>query len=216
MQTVLTCLREAHDAKLLLLSVIVCTIGVYASFAIGRHSIRQEGRARRVWAAVSVGAAGCTAWATYMILLLAFLPGMLSGFDPFLTALSLFLGVAGIGLGILMTVNRVSRGRRFLAGAVLGVGVTALHYVGQAAYKVVGTSSWDLALVAWSVAASLLLFGGGMVLSGESNRSMRKAAAPLFLLSIGVLHLCGMAALTLTFDPRVPLRGLHRGDGVAG
>ena len=42
-----------------------------------------------------------------------------------------------------------------------------------------------------------------LMCAGERNRSLRPAAAPLLVLSIAVLHISGMAALQLSYDPRV-------------
>jgi diguanylate cyclase len=201
MQSIYTCLGEANDYRILLLSVVICTVGVYASFAISKHAGRSEGRARRVWAAISVVASGCTAWATHMVALLAFRPGMNSGFDPALTALSLGLAILGIGLSVAMAVGRRGRRRRFLAGLVLGLGVTTLHYVGQAAYVVTGGIVWNRGIVAASVAVGLAMFGAAMIAAGERNRTVRRFAAPLLLSSIAVVHLGGMTAMRLTFDP---------------
>ncbi len=205
MQAILTCVMQEHDGKILVLAAIVCAIGVYAASAIASHAARSEGPARRHWALASIVASGCTAWATHMIALLAFEPGMEAGFEPVLTALSLLLVIGGIGAGVALALGQRRRLRRFAAGVILGLGVTALHYVGQASYHVTGHVAWDAGLVAGSIPASLVLAGLGMVAAGERNRGLRRFAAPLLLGAIAVLHLGGMAALRLTYDPRVPL-----------
>ncbi len=205
MQSLLTCVTQAHDPKLLALAAMVCCIGIYASFAIALQAGRSEGVARRKWAGISIVAAGCTAWATHMVALLAFEPGMTAGFTPVLTALSLLLAIAGIGTGMALAVGSHHRMRRAVAGVVLGLGITALHYVGQAAYRVTGHVTWDLTLVASSVLLALSLFGLAIVFAGERNRILRRFAAPLLLGAIVILHLGGMTAMTLTYDPRVEL-----------
>ena len=82
MQALLTCVTQRHDQQLLLAAALVCAVGVYASSAIASHAARSEGIARRQWGLASIIASGCTAWATHMIALLAFQPGMASGFEP--------------------------------------------------------------------------------------------------------------------------------------
>jgi diguanylate cyclase (GGDEF)-like protein/PAS domain S-box-containing protein len=140
-----------------------------------------------------------------MVALLAFQPGIEAGFDPLLTFLSLVLGIVGIGAGLVMAVGRHSRARRFVAGLMLGLGVGVLHYVGQASYVVRGDIDWDFYLVAASLLVSLPIFGLALVAAGERKRALRPLAAPLLLMSIAILHLGGMAALSLTFDPRILL-----------
>jgi diguanylate cyclase (GGDEF)-like protein len=204
-QPIFTCISDAHDGQLLILAAIICAVGVYASSAIGAEAARSEGRVRRSWAIVSIVASGCTAWATHMMALLAFKPGMPSGFEPILTATSLLIAVLGIGLSVTMAIGQRRRWRRFLAGVVLGVGVTALHYMGQESYVVAGIVSWNVGLVAVSVAISLVMFGLSMVVAAERSRALRRLAPVSLIASIAVLHLCGMMAATLTFDPRVEL-----------
>ncbi|MBB3950777.1 bifunctional diguanylate cyclase/phosphodiesterase [Aureimonas jatrophae] len=205
MTVILTCLGVLNDPTLLALAAFVCTLGVYGSFSVARHAGRCEGRARRQWAVLSLVTAGSTAWATHMVALLAFRPGMPSGFEPFTTALSLVLAICGIGLGLLLTLGRRERWRRFAGGVVIGLGVTVLHYVGQAAYVVRGHVVWDHGLVAATILLSLPLFGLATLASVERRRAVNLTGAPLLVLAIGLLHLGGMAALQLEFDPRVAL-----------
>ena len=201
MQFVLSCISEDHDQRLLILAALVCAVGVYGSSALAVHAGRAEGRSRLVWGATGIVAAGCTAWATHMIGLLAFNPGMKSGFDPLLTLVSLVAAIVGIGAGFGLAVGRRDRRRRFIAGIVLGCGVTALHYLGQASYAITGFIVWDWWAVFPSIALSLGMFGSAMVLFRERNRALRRAGAPLLLASIAVLHFFGIAAAELVFDP---------------
>lgn len=205
MDLLLTCLGVLNDPALLTLAAIVCVIGVHGSFSVARQAGRCEGAARRKWAVLSLVAAGCTAWATHMVALLAFQPGMQSGFEPATTALSLVLAILGIGAGLMLTLGRRERWRRFGGGVVIGLGVTVLHYVGQAAYVVRGYVYWDHELVATTILISLPLFGLATLASVERKRMVNLMGAPLLVSGIGILHLGGMAAMTLQFDPRVPL-----------
>lgn len=205
MQAIYTCLKETHDHDLLLLAGAVCMIGVYASFAIAKHAGRLEGRAKTLWLAIAVSAAGCTAWSTHMIGLLGFKPGMSSGFDPVMTTFSLILTITGIGLAMSYAVGSRKRIRCFGAGLLLGVTITALHYLGQSAYLVTGVVSWNVELVTLSILASLPLFGLAIVLPGERHRALRPLATPILLVGIAILHFGGMAALKIEFDPRIQL-----------
>ncbi|MCC2976633.1 EAL domain-containing protein [Sphingomonas sp. PL-96] len=192
-----------HDARLMIAGGLVCAVGIYASFAIGHHAARATGRARTRWGLVSIIASGSTAWATHFIVLLSFKPGMPAAFEPALTAISLTCAIIGIGAGVSISIRARQRWQQFVAGLIVGIGVATLHYIGQAAYLVQGTVAWNLGLVVPSVILSLPISGLAMMAVGSRNRHIRLAAAPLLLLSIAVLHFCGMAAMTLDFDPAV-------------
>ena len=200
------CIRQAHDGRLVAVAGLVCAAGIFASFALAQHAARSHGVLRTRWGAVSIVASGSTAWATHFIVLLAFKPGMPAAFEPLLTAASLACAIVGIGAGIILSLQgrrRRRRSQQFVAGLVVGVGITCLHYVGQAAYAVRGVVVWDLPLVLASVALALPLSGLAMVAIADRRGRVQQAAAPLLLLSIAILHFCGMAAMSLHADPRV-------------
>ncbi|WP_242151349.1 EAL domain-containing protein [Sphingomonas sp. BAUL-RG-20F-R05-02] len=201
--SVIQCMRDMHDARLMIVASLVCAIGIYASFEIGHHAARASGSVRTRWGLISIVASGSTAWATHFIVLLAFKPGMPAAFEPALTALSLTCAIVGIGAGVSISIRARRRWQHFVAGLIVGVGVATLHYVGQAAYLVQGTVAWNLGLVLPSVVLSLPVSGVAMIAVGSRDRRIRSTAAPLLLLSIAVLHFCGMAAMTLHFDPAV-------------
>ncbi len=205
MRSVLTCVTQAHDHRLIALAVLVCTVGVYACFAVGAHAVRQKGREGRLWGATSLVAAGCTAWATHFLALMSFRPGVKAAFEPVATAASLLCAVVIIGCGFVMIFRARDVKQRFLSGAVIGCGVAVLHYLGQMAYVVAGHIEWDWQLVVLSVPFSIALAGTATLTGTARNRTIRHAAAPLLLLSIAVLHFSGMTAASIRFDPTVSL-----------
>jgi diguanylate cyclase (GGDEF)-like protein len=206
MFSVIDCMRHMHDGRLVALAGVVCAIGIYASFAIAQHATRATGTLRTRWGLVSVVASGCTAWATHFIVLLGFRPGMPAAFEPALTAISLLAAIVGIGAGVAISLRSARRrGRQFLGGLVVGLGVSVLHYVGQAAYVVQGTVQWQLSLVFYSIMISLPLSGLAIIAVSNRDFRTRRCGAPLLLLSIAILHFSGMAAMTLHFDPSVAL-----------
>jgi diguanylate cyclase (GGDEF)-like protein len=189
-----------HDARLMIVASLVCAVGIYASFAIGHHAARANGSAKTRWGIVSIVASASTAWSTHFIVLLAFKPGMPAAFEPLLTAVSLTCAIVGIGAGVFISIRVRQRWQHFVAGLIVGVGVTALHYVGQAAYLVQGSVAWNLCLVLPSIIVSLPLSGLAMVTVASRDRRVRATAPPLLFVSIALLHFCGMAAMTLHFD----------------
>ncbi len=195
------CLKRTHDAKLVAMAVLICVLGVYATYAISAHARRCRRRERSLWGAVTVASTGCTAWATHFVLLLAYQPGVPAGFDPVLTIVSLLVALIMIGTGTVVAANARTILRRFKGGAVIGLGVAALHYLGQAAYRVEGVVSWNLWLVVSSVAVTIVIAGLSSMAAGARRRWLRRCAPPLLLLSIYVLHFSGMAAASIAYDP---------------
>ncbi|WP_250495494.1 diguanylate cyclase [Caballeronia sp. GAWG1-1] len=200
---VFECIVATHDRHVMLLAGLVCAVGIYASFAIARHAARSTGVGRTQWGLTSVIASGCTAWATHFIVLLAYQPNMLVAFEPVLTAVSLTCAILGIGGGVAVSINSKRGPRQFIAGLIIGVGVAALHYIGQSAYLVQGAIRWNLGLVIPSIIVSLPIFGLSMVAVASRSRLLQMCGAPSMLLGITILHFCGMAAMTLAQDSSV-------------
>ncbi|MEE2952947.1 MAG: EAL domain-containing protein [Pseudomonadota bacterium] len=203
MNAIVTCLTESHDLGLLYAAAGICLIGVYASFSLAAHAARSEGRVRHGWAAIGIVSAGSTTWATHMIALLAYEPGLLSAFEPISLILSLLLAVAGLSLSMSLAIGRKSRSRRVFAGLIMGLSIATLHYVGQSSYLVTGHIDWDPLYVAGSIGLSMPIFAAAMVVAGERNRYLRLAAPPLLVAAIAILHVMGMTALQITYDPLV-------------
>jgi signal transduction histidine kinase/CheY-like chemotaxis protein len=195
------CLGRTHDVKLVAMAVLICVLGVYATYAIAGHARRCRGRERSIWGAVTIVSTGCTAWATHFVLLLAYQPGVPAGFDPILTLISLIVALGVIGTGVVVTATARDVPSRFAGGVVIGLGVAALHYLGQAAYRVQGVLHWNMRLVVLSIAVSITIAGLSSVASGTRTRWARRLGPPLLLLSIYLLHFSGMAAATIYFDP---------------
>jgi len=203
MDYLLSCIGAEHDPVLLAGAGLVCLVGVYACLLIAKHAARCVGRQRKWWAWTSIVAAASTAWATHMIGLLAYNPGLQFAFDPVLTVLSLLAAMAGVASGLAGSIGQRAFRRRFSAGIMLGVGITTLHYIGQASYLVRGVSTYDWLLVVPSAIAGILTFGAALGMSGVRRKPMRGVAAPLLILAIAILHFGGMAALSISPNPEI-------------
>ncbi len=140
-----------------------------------------------------------------MVALLAYQPKVPAAFDLPLTALSLLAVIVGIGFSMGRMIGSRDRWRRFSSGVLLGLSVAVLHYVGQFSYRVMGNISWDLPLVGGSVFLSLLMFGAAMVVAVERSRPLRRLAPALLFGAIAVVHIGGMTAMTLSYDPFIDL-----------
>ena len=89
MLKVYNCVATAHDLWLVALAAVVCALASYAAINLLRHARGSAGRMRGVWLAVSAVSTGFGIWATHFIAMLAFSPGIPSGYNIRLTFLSL-------------------------------------------------------------------------------------------------------------------------------
>lgn len=202
MRSLYSCVAHEHDLVLVGVAALICVSGVYATFSLGAHARSSLNlRERRLWGAAGVISAACAVWATHFIAMLAFHPGAPVGFNPVLTAGSLLVALVVIGAGLVAVVEASSARGRAAAGALVGIGVSAMHYLGMAAYEVPGEVRWDGLAVLWSVAASLVLSAGAALAYGAARPLLRRLAPPLFVLAVCALHFIGMTAVTVVYDP---------------
>ncbi|GJD93157.1 EAL domain-containing protein [Methylobacterium iners] len=202
MLTIVGCLVEAHDFRLVALAASICALAALTTVCLVSHARRAEGWGQTGWLAVAAAAGGSGIWATHFIAMLAFAPGVPGGYDVLLTALSLVIAILFVGSGLSVAV-RVNGGLAAgLGGAILGLGIAAMHYTGMAAYDVAGHKAWDPATVALSLALGAML-GGAALTIRFSSRGLRRQLPGAFLLLLAICshHFTAMAAVTITPDP---------------
>ncbi len=203
MLQVYACLTEAHDLRLVALAAVICVFACYTAFnLLGRAT--PYGRPWRLgWLAAAALVTGSGVWATHFVAMLSYKPGFPVGYDVGLTLLSIVIATLASGLGYFAGIRY---GRRVLAGVIVGAGIGAMHYVGMAALLVPATKSWDAAYVVASLAIGVL-FGAAACRVGVGVASVRARFVATVLLTVGIcgLHFTGMTALTLQYDPAVPV-----------
>src|SRR5262245_20764801 len=117
-----------------LMSVLGCLLGL---LLMAKARLRR-GRARNrllIYAAVAIGGTGI--WLMHFIAMLGFdVPASSLRYDPWLTAASLGIAVLVVGAGLFLAGHgRLGFWRLLGAGALIGVGTSAMHYTGVAGVR---------------------------------------------------------------------------------
>ena len=107
MLKVYNCIATAHDLKLVALAALICVLASFAAINLLRHARKSSGHMRDVWLVVSAISTGFGIWATHFIAMLAFTPGIPSGYNITLTVLSLVAAIllTGAGLAVSLAPN---------------------------------------------------------------------------------------------------------------
>ncbi len=206
MMTVLDCLTAMHDWRLVALAALVCTLASVTSVELLSHARRAGAGLKLGWIAVAGAAGGSGIWATHFVAMLAYDPGVASGYDIGLTVLSLVLAVGLTSAGLGVAVSTRLPGAAMLGGGGVGVGIAAMHYTGMAAYEVAGRLAWSPSLVVSSIVIGAALGALSLPLAldeGGLRRRLRGAGA--LLLAICGHHFTAMGAVTIVPDPTVAL-----------
>ncbi|TNE35278.1 MAG: response regulator, partial [Alphaproteobacteria bacterium] len=195
---VVGCIAIQHDWRLVLVAALVCALISFEATAMFRRAQTSDGFRKWSWLCGTSIMTGAGVWATHFIAMLAYEYQIERGIDGLLTLTSGFVGVALSAVAYSIMLYSDQRNRFAVGGLFLGAAISALHYVGMAAYGVGATLSWDAIYVTASVVFSIL-FSTAMfwALCREKDGAL-KAVAPVFLmLAIILLHFTGMTALTV-------------------
>ncbi|MGN6487215.1 MAG: EAL domain-containing protein [Devosia sp.] len=195
MQNVISTVLDHHDLRLVAVAALVCALSAFAGITLLNHARRTDGPMAKVWIGIAAVAVGFGIWATHFVAMLSFSIGIPTGYHLPLTLLSLGIAVAIVGGALLFATVSHRRSDTLLAGAIVGVGISAMHYVGMAALLLGGAITWD----PYVLAASLLLgigFGAAALFVGTKSPGRRHRIAGAALLTLGIvsMHFTGMGA----------------------
>src|SRR5712671_3548486 len=138
MLTVYDCIVTAHDLWLVGLAAVICALASFTAISLLHHVRSSTGHMRIIWLAVSATSSGFGIWATHFIAMLAFSPGMPTGYDVALTSLSLIAAIILTGVGLAVALAPTLPGAAWLGGAIVGSGIATMHYTGMAAFEIEG------------------------------------------------------------------------------
>src|SRR6266436_380433 len=93
MYTVYNCIVTEHDLCLVGLAAVICAIAAFTAINLLHHVRKSSAGMWQVWLAVSATSTGFGIWATHFIAMLAFSPGIPSGYNIVLTILSLVAAI---------------------------------------------------------------------------------------------------------------------------
>ena len=194
--TVLTCLGTRHNPWLVLLAAAICCVGAGATMQLLARSARAPWPLGLVWVLLTATVAGASVWCTHFVAILAYQAGAPVTYDPALTMASLLIVIGGCFGGFALFVRARGGAWPAVAGCVIGLTISAMHYVGMLAFRIGGVVRWrpDLVVASVLLAVGLSALALGAARSQLGTRLAGFAPA-LFVAAIVSLHFTGMAAL---------------------
>jgi len=204
MPTVYDCIASAHDLRLVGLAAVICALASFTALTLLHHVRKSPGRLGSIWLAISAVATGFGIWATHFVAMMAFSPGLPSGYNVALTILSLFGAIALTGVGFAVALSASLQGAVWLGGMIVGGGIAVMHYTGMAALEIAGRVLWDPALVAASIAIGGIL-GAAALQAGLRGDAMKWRIYGALLLTAAIcgLHFTAMGAASIIPDPTI-------------
>ncbi len=198
MLKIYNCITTAHDLRLVGLAALVCVLASFAAINLLRHARKSRGHMRGVWLAVSAISTGFGIWATHFIAMLAFTPGIPSGYNIMLTILSLVAAILLTGAGLAVSLVPNWRHGSWIGGVIVAGGIAAMHYTGMAAFEIAGIILWDPVLVAASIVVGAAIGAVALPVGLHGTQEKWKiGGAVLLTLAICSHHFTAMAAVSI-------------------
>jgi diguanylate cyclase (GGDEF)-like protein len=200
MLRVYSCIAGEHDFRLVLVAAAICLLASFTAFSIFEQARRAPAR-RLAWVGLAGFVAGTGIWATHFIAMLAYEPHLPVGYDLRLTLLSIAAAVVITGGGWWVAL-RGGRRETLVGGALVGAGISTMHYLGMSAVNLPGRFVWDPTLVAVSILLGVGLSAAALAEHRRKAQILPWRPALLFTLAICGLHFTAMAAASIYPDPR--------------
>ncbi len=202
---IISCLVADHSPAYVGAAAVMCILGSYLTLRLFSRGRRARGIERMVWILLTGFVGGCAIWTTHFIAMLGYTAGGPAAYEPRWTLLSLLIAIASsvIGLGIAAAGERSRLAEA--GGAIMGLGIAAMHYTGMSAYRISGTILWDERYVFASVLLGAI-FGAIAVhrVVRPWTRFCKYGGALALILGILLTHFTGMAAVRLVLLPMMP------------
>lgn len=213
----------SYNPWLVVLSIALAALDAYVAFSVVGRIARSRGPAAVLWTGFGALAMGSGVWAMHFIGMLALEVPMPLGYDSQETALSSVPVILATGATLWLLARRSTHAGAVMAGVVLGLGMTSMHYLGVHALHIRPSIAWRLP---W-VAASLLLGLAGstaaiwlhsMIWRGDRRHRwwLRVLAALMLGGTAAGVHYLGVAAMrfpagAVSLEAGIGLHGLGLG-----
>lgn len=202
-------MAASYNWFLVSLSFLVAAFGSFTGLQITNGMKSSAEGPSPIWiAAAALALGGGAIWTMHFIGMLAYQTPMDVGYDPIKTFASLGIAVAGVGVGVFLTVaGKLTIPKLIFAGFFTGLAVAGMHYLGMEAMVMPGaTMTYNQTLVGISlviavVAATVALW---LAVNLKGVPAMLGSSVIMATAVCG-MHYTGMAAMTMVHSHEADL-----------
>lgn len=190
-------------------------LGAFLGFRCMTRARAHTGFARANWlilAAVSIGAAGN--WAMHFIAMLGVsITGKQILYNVPMTIESMLVAIVVVGIGLLVWHGSDSGVRVVTGGVIAGIGIAAMHYMGEAAMVMPESVRYNKVLIGASILIALIA-GVASVWAGTRVHGAGASIVAALIIGVGVLgvHYVAMEAMEMSPGPMSSMSGSSAGS----
>ena len=204
MDKIISCLVNEHDYRMVLVAGVVCLCASLTAFRLFSRMNGARGLVRGAWLLLTALVAGSGVWATHFLAILAYHPGVKTGYSPTGTMMSLMVAVFFMAAGFFAATAHRDIANKLAGGLLIGLGVAAMHYTGMTSFVTQGTIQWEAATIGASVVVGILGSVAALLAAGDARAFPRQVMAGVTLTAgVFALHFTAMGAITIIPDASV-------------
>ena len=156
-------LSGTYNLWLVLASLLVAVLASYTALDMAGRVRASHGRAAWYWLAGGSFAMGVGVWSMHFVGMLAFRLPISMGYDPFITAVSLFIAIASSAFALWTVCQKeLSRTRLCIGALLMGAGVSSMHYTGMAAMRMMPSIHYIPSLFILSCVIAVVVSGAAL------------------------------------------------------
>src|SRR5438270_11222528 len=196
-----TAMISSYDYRLVALSVLIAIFAAYAALDLAGRTTAARGRVRLAWFIGGATGMGLGIWSMHYIGMLAFSLPVPVSYDWPTVLLSLLAAVFASAVALFVVSRQKMGWIRALAGsAIMGCGISTMHYTGMAAMRLPATCSYDPLPLSLSVVSAIVISLIALWLTfrfredGKSSPLLKTGSAAVMGAAIPVMHYTRVAA----------------------
>ncbi|NUT79252.1 EAL domain-containing protein [Pseudomonas sp. C1C7] len=191
----------SYSPTLVVISLCVAILASYTALDLAGRIATAKGRAAHLWTAGGACAMGIGVWSMHFIGMLAFKLPIDLGYDLGITLLSLLISILSCGFALwLVSQPQMPAWQLGFGALAMGAGISAMHYTGMAAMRMLPGIDYDPTLFGTSLLIAVGASGAALWIAfrlrrkGPYVRLIRSGAAVVMGIAIVGMHYTGMAA----------------------
>ena len=187
-----------YNPHLVALSILVAAFASYTALDLGGRVAATGGVAPRMWLVPAAIAMGGGIWSMHFIAMLAFNMPTPMSYDIGVTMLSLLVAILVTGAGFYFINRQSALPRSFVfSGVFMGLGISAMHYIGMAAMREHAEISYDFLFVALSLVIAIGASTAALWLAFRTTDLGQKLVAAVVMgVAISGMHYSAMRGTT--------------------
>lgn len=187
--TVVTCLQQQHDWRLVAAAILICMISsTTAVYLLGNcNNLQANSVTTRLLPAICVTSIGI--WATHFVAILGYDTGLETSYNLVITGMAALFSIVTVAFGMVFGVYFNSVLSHALGGLYLGLGISVMHLLGMFAMQVPGSMVFHMPSTVAAIVSGCLISATAFAAFAWIRSNWRYPVASLLLvLAVCTLH----------------------------